>query len=714
MGIQPNRSDILPDQPLQPGTTYEIIAPAGGITDLVGNAITSEFRSTFSTGDAGPVAVCGIDPLTAVEVWQTANFSASSSSSASTYRWDLGGGEQAAGAFVNHSYSLPGRYPVTLSIGSGNSPPVTPETFEAEQAGLLGGVVIANNHPGYIGSGFADYPANPGTGVKIRWQIQRDEAAGYRLDIRYTNGGSHSRSLQLIVNGITLQTVDFPPSGGWANWQIIDLGDIALNAGSNTIELVASNSAGPNIDNLSLLASQTTLQAEDATMLGGVVAATDHAGYFGSGFADYPASTGSGVKIKWQIQRKRAGQSDLEIRYANGSSANRPMQLVVNGTTLKAVDFPPSGSWPNWQAITISNVALVAGSNTVELVARNGIGPNIDQLTMSSGLPPTLSSCSATQIVHRPLTRSAPTRSSTVIVDEANSRAWAVNPDSNTVSAVDTQTLRKAFEVKVGEQPVTLARAADGTIWVVNQKSHDISILDPNNGAELDNIALPYASQPCGIAFPADGSFAYVSLQAAGRLLKIDPNNRTVVASLELGLDSSGIVPQIRGIALSEDGRRLFATRFISADQQGEIYQINPLSMSLVQTLALSSDPGPDTPDSSRGIPNYISSIAISPDGSNAWVPSKKDNIERGQFQDGLPLTHDSTVRTIVSQLDLSLPKENLNARIDLNDQDMAFAAAFSPLGDLVFVAVQGSNMVSVFNAYNGDEVAGIPVGLAP
>ncbi|MEO5769949.1 MAG: Ig-like domain-containing protein [Polyangia bacterium] len=38
-----------PDEPLQPKTTYEVILPAGGMTDLVGNPIAQEFKSTFTT-----------------------------------------------------------------------------------------------------------------------------------------------------------------------------------------------------------------------------------------------------------------------------------------------------------------------------------------------------------------------------------------------------------------------------------------------------------------------------------------------------------------------------------------------------------------------------------------------------------------------------------------------------------------------------------------
>jgi hypothetical protein len=38
-----------PDEDLMPGTTYEVVLPAGGIADLVGNTLAAEFKSTFTT-----------------------------------------------------------------------------------------------------------------------------------------------------------------------------------------------------------------------------------------------------------------------------------------------------------------------------------------------------------------------------------------------------------------------------------------------------------------------------------------------------------------------------------------------------------------------------------------------------------------------------------------------------------------------------------------
>ena len=66
----------------------------------------------------------------------------------------------------------------------------------------------------------------------------------------------------------------------------------------------------------------------------------------------------------------------------------------------------------------------------------------------------------------------------------------------------------------------------------------------------------------------------------------------------------------------------------------GEVTEIDATTFGVTSVIALARDPGPDTPSSGRGVPNYISSITISPDGSRAWVPSKKDNTDRGTFLD--------------------------------------------------------------------------------
>src|SRR6185295_9316534 len=51
--------NFTPDQPLQTGTTYEILLPGGGIRDWAGNPMAQDFRARFSTGPT----VTGIMPF---------------------------------------------------------------------------------------------------------------------------------------------------------------------------------------------------------------------------------------------------------------------------------------------------------------------------------------------------------------------------------------------------------------------------------------------------------------------------------------------------------------------------------------------------------------------------------------------------------------------------------------------------------------------------
>ena len=565
-----------PEEPLRADTAYEIVAPAGGVTDLVGNALAQEFRAEFRTRAEELGELGGIGALAAVATGASAGFAASPTSEAHGYRWDFGDGAGAAGASASHAYDAPGRYTVILSV-------LARDVLEAEWANLSGGVAVASDRPGHSGSGFADYPE----------------------------------------------------------------------------------------------------------------------------------TAGANVKAKWRIDRSDAGAADIEVRYANGDGANRFLDLVVNGNAVETVTFPGTGDWNVWATVTVDGIAFDAGANTLELVARTSAGPDLDFVSLTAAV---VASYSGTQIVHRPLTADPPAQSATVVVTADGDRVWAVNPDTDTVTAVDADDLEKAFESRVGRTPRTLAQAPDGTIWVVNEGSHDISVLDAGDGEVVGRIKLPFASMPYGIAFAPDGTAAYVTLQALGRLLRIDPATRTVVQSLALGPDADGIVPRPRGVAVDGTGGRVLVSRFVSPEAGGEVYDVDVVggTMQLARTIALAIDPGPDTPESGRGVPNYLGAPAISPDGADARVPSKKDNIGRGTGRDGLALTHESTVRTIVSRIDLGAQREDLDARIDLDEHDMASAVAFSRLGDLLFVAIQGSNAVAVIDAYGGDQVGGIPTGAAP
>ncbi len=322
-----------------------------------------------------------------------------------------------------------------------------------------------------------------------------------------------------------------------------------------------------------------------------------------------------------------------------------------------------------------------------------------------------------TQIVHLPVTTARPAASAQILYDASRGKVWNVNPDSNTVARVDGTALTKDFEVAVGAEPRSLAlRPGQAEVWVVSEGSDQLHVLSAATGTVLQALALPRGTRPMGIAFAPDGSAAYVTYMGLGLLARWDPALRSVTGTLDVG-------PHPRALAISADSARVFVGRFISqvapfnpGSEVGEVREVSAATLTLTRTLTLAHDTTPDTESSGRGTPNYLVQMAISPDGQRLWVPSKKDNVDRGLFRDGLTPGQDSTVRSIVSKINLVSGAEDLAGRKDVDDHELPHGVDFSPAGDLAFIAYQGNNEVRVFNAYTNATVASIVPGteLAP
>ena len=106
--------------------------------------------------------------------------------------------------------------------------------------------------------------------------------------------------------------------------------------------------------------------------------------------------------------------------------------------------------------------------------------------------------------------------------------------------------------------------------------------------------------------------------------------------------------------------------------------------------------------------------MAISPDGTQAYVPSKQDNLQRGVLRDGSGLNFQNTVRAISSRIVMGSQAEDLASRIDHDNASVASAAAFDPLGVYLFVALETSREVAVLDAHNRNQLMRIDVGRAP
>ena len=342
----------------------------------------------------------------------------------------------------------------------------------------------------------------------------------------------------------------------------------------------------------------------------------------------------------------------------------------------------------------------------------------------ASGLPQTTT---VVQAVHLPLTANRPAASSNIVLEDraaASDRLWVVNQDNDSVSVFDTVTRAKLAEITVGSAPRTLAIAPNGEVWVTNKQSATVSVINPSTLAVTRTLSLPFASQPFGIAMAPTGGFAYVALEAAGRLLKMDVAAYTVAGSVDVGANP-------RHVSVNSNGSLVYVSRFITPFQPGEstavvqtssggtptggqVVVVDAAAMTPQKTIILRHSDKPDAENQGRGVPNYLGAATLSPDGQSAWVPSKQDNVQRGMLRDGRGLDFQNTVRAIGSRIDLAGGAENYAARLDFDNAGIASAAVFDRLGVYLFVALETSRQVAIVSAHDHWQIFRIDVGLAP
>jgi YVTN family beta-propeller protein len=302
-----------------------------------------------------------------------------------------------------------------------------------------------------------------------------------------------------------------------------------------------------------------------------------------------------------------------------------------------------------------------------------------------------------------PAATSAPTQSSTLAIgdDPAGRRLWVVNPDSDTVTVLDAATGAKRAEHSTGpgSNPRSIARDNQGRYWVTCHRTDQILVFNHDGTIAHtlgQNNGLPYGSAPYGIAPSPDGQSLFVTLHGSARLLRYSAASP---ATAPTSINTPFPTPRALAVANNGNGgQRILVTRFLSADQQGQIgdftFTASPAALASTRVIPLDYAYTTDGGDRAAGVPNHLAAIAISPDGTRAAVVSKQDNVHRGTFYGVGALTHETTLRAVVSFIDLSTHAEIRHTRRDFDNSADPSALTYSPLGDTLFIALQGNDQV--------------------
>lgn len=131
------------------------------------------------------------------------------------------------------------------SVGGGT-------VYQAETARLDSAFIIDTQHPGYTGTGYADFTGTSAEGSTLAWTVEVAEAGEQELLVRYANGGDTDRPVDLDVNGTKADTLPLPPTGGWDTWATASC-TADLPAGDDiTVRATLTQSQGANIDSLTV------------------------------------------------------------------------------------------------------------------------------------------------------------------------------------------------------------------------------------------------------------------------------------------------------------------------------------------------------------------------------------------------------------------------------------------------------------------------------
>jgi YVTN family beta-propeller protein len=282
---------------------------------------------------------------------------------------------------------------------------------------------------------------------------------------------------------------------------------------------------------------------------------------------------------------------------------------------------------------------------------------------------------------------------------------WVTNETSGDVSVVDLQKRAVVATIRVGDRPRAVKPLPNGQhVLVTTQKG--LALIDATTHKVIR--VLPAGDGPDAVALSIDGSRAFVSNDDTGALSVVE-----IPSGKRLGVIGVGADPQ--GVTASPDGRAIYVT---SEDQ------VTVVDAHTLQVRArVATQKGPR-------------SVTFSPDGKKAWVTNEQSGsltvidamIHVPLWNVSLPGAESRPLGAAISPDGASLFVTTgqggalfvLDARTDEVQRvieglgQRTSGVVVSADGGWVVTANGLSNDVSVVSLLTGEVIARIPVGVGP
>lgn len=267
-----------------------------------------------------------------------------------------------------------------LVVVTSSTAQAAPTRYEAESSPAVCSGTIDSDWAGFSGSGFCN--GTNATSGFAQFTVNASASGTATLGVRFANGTTTARPANLVVNGSTTQSPSFESTGTWTGWTTKTL-SISVNAGSNTIRLNPTTSAGlPNIDHLDFEVGGGTTPPPPGGILGWATQAGGTTGGAGgstvtvSSFTDFRTQAEASGARTVLVSGMLSGSGTVEI------SANKTIRGVgansgISGATLNIEDMDPANV-----IIQNLNIRGVPGNDAIQIESATHIW--LDHNTMSS------------------------------------------------------------------------------------------------------------------------------------------------------------------------------------------------------------------------------------------------------------------------------------------------------------------------------------------
>lgn len=234
--------------------------------------------------------------------------------------------------------------------------------------------------------------SDAGSGYNVGWTATAEwleytvnaSSGTYDINLRVASPNS-GKKIRVVLDGVTLATLDVPKTGGWQTWQTVTAAGIAASGRNGSVLRLEMVNGGVNVNWVEFESVNVTtpvsftIQAEDFDVNGGVKT-------YAAGGVTAINWVQANEYVEYNVTVPQSGTYTIDY-YISTPLTGSTIAFQLNGTTVVTDSVPNTGSWDVFQTATRSSstVNLTAGANTIRLVAgRNAWQWNLDKVVLST------------------------------------------------------------------------------------------------------------------------------------------------------------------------------------------------------------------------------------------------------------------------------------------------------------------------------------------